>query len=215
MRFIYIVDDDRVSRHIMHLAVNEQPNTLIRTFASGAEFVDEAPDLDPGALLLDLCMPDLDGTQVLERLSGGETSKFATVMVTGSASVPSAVLAMKLGAIDVLEKPCDRDALGEALTLAFDRLASGTRSSSIALDAKKRIDSLSPRERDVMGHLFDGHPNKETARDLGISPRTVEIHRASAMRKLGVGHLAHAVRIAVVAGWEPGREGRSGWAEGG
>lgn len=211
MRFIYIVDDDRVSRAVIHGLAAQQTNAIVHTFASGIEFLDAAEKLDPGALVLDLHMPNLDGTKVLERLSGQETRKFATLLVTSSATVASAVLAMKLGAVDVIEKPVTATALEDGLALAFERLAEGIEASAAAQDARARIDSLSRREREVMAHLFDGHANKETARELGISPRTVEIHRAAAMRKLGVDHLAKAMRLALVAGWEAHRAGRSGW----
>ena len=213
MRFIYIVDDDRVSRHFVRSAANRDTDTLVRTFESGDEFLSEADDLDSGVVLLDLNMPGLDGTEVLERLSARGDGKFVAILVTGGASVASAVVAMKYGAADVIEKPCDQGALNDALVIAFGRLESSLAASAMAQQAKQKIDSLSPRERDVMAHLFDGYPNKATANDLGISPRTVEVHRASAMRKLGVTHPAEAVRMAIISGWEAKRSSRPGWSQ--
>jgi two-component system response regulator FixJ len=214
MRFVYIVDDDRISRHFTQSAVSRDTNTLVRSFESGVDFLNEIDDLDSGVLLLDLNMPKMDGTQVLERLKTRGDDKFVTVLVTGTASVPTAVLAMKYGAADVIEKPFEHGALGDALAVAFGRLQESNAASAMAREARGKIDGLSRRERDVLGHLFDGCPNKVTAQDLGISPRTVEIYRASAMKKLGVSDLAHAVRIAVVAGWTPGESNEPGsWGE--
>lgn len=205
MRFVYIVDDDRISRHFIQQAVDREITTLVRTFESGVDFLKEADDLDPGVLLLDLNMPQMDGVEVLERLDARDDGKFTPVLVTGSASVSTAVLAMKYGAADIIEKPFENGALDAALTMAFGRLEASKASSAMTRDARRKIEALTPRERDVLYHLFEGCQNKVTAEDLGISPRTVEIYRAGAMKKLGVQHLAHAVRIAVIAGWTPMR----------
>lgn len=203
MRFVYIVDDDRISRHFIQAAVDREANTLVRTFASGVDFLREADDLDPGVLLLDLYMPEMGGVEVLERLDARGDDKFIPVLVTGTASIPVAVLAMKYGAADIVEKPFEGDAFRTALTMAFAKLDVCKATGSIVREARRKIETLTPRERDVLYRLFDGCPNKVTAGDLGISPRTVEIYRAGAMKKLGVNHLAHAVRIAVIAGWTP------------
>lgn len=212
MRFVYIVDDDRISRHFLQQAVDREINTLVRTFENGIDFLKEADDLDSGVLLLDLNMPHMDGVEVLEKLGARGDGKFTTVLVTGSASVQTAVLAMKYGAADIIEKPFEHGALDAALIMAFGRHEACSASSAMARDARRKIEALTPRERDVLYHLFDGCQNKVTAEDLGISPRTVEIYRAGAMKKLGVQHLAHAVRIAVIAGWTPMQtsESRSG-----
>ncbi|MCW3847933.1 response regulator [Sphingomonas sp. LB-2] len=203
MRFIYIVDDDRISRRFIQQAVSGDTGTVVRMFENGLDFLREADDLDPGVLLLDLNMPQMDGVEVLEKLDARGDSKFMTVLVTGSASVQAAVLAMKYGAADVIEKPFENGTLGDALTVAFGRLEACKATAALTRDARRKIEALSPRERDVLYHLFDGCANKVTAGELGISPRTVEIYRAGAMKKLGVQNLAHAVRIAVVAGWVP------------
>jgi two-component system, LuxR family, response regulator FixJ len=212
MRFIYIVDDDRISRHFIQQAVSRDSGTLVRTFESGIDFVREADELDRGVLLLDFHMPDMDGVAVLEKLDARDDGKFTTVLVTGSASVQTAVLAMKYGAADVIEKPFEKDALDAALTMAFSKLDMSKEAAAMTREARRKIEALTPRERDVLYHLFDGSPNKVTAVDLGISPRTVEIYRAGAMKKLGVTHLAHAVRIAVIAGWMPMRSSDSSQA---
>lgn len=205
MRFIYIVDDDRISRRFIQQAVGSDTGTVVRMFENGLDFLAEADELDPGVLLLDLNMPQMDGVEVLEKLEARGDDKFMTVLVTGSVSVQAAVLAMKYGAADVIEKPFENGILDDALTMAFGRLEACKATTTITREARRKIEALSPREREVLYHLFDGRANKVTAGELGISPRTVEIYRAGAMKKLGVQHLAHAVRIAVVAGWIPMR----------
>lgn len=209
MRFVYIVDDDRISRQFIQQAVHRDANTLVRTFENGLDFLRESAELDPGVVLLDLNMPHMDGVEVLEKLDSRDDGKFVPVLVTGTASVPMAVLAMKHGAADVIEKPFNNGALDDALTVAFDRLEANTATNSMAREARRKIETLTPRERDVLYHLFEGSPNKVTADDLGISSRTVEIYRAGAMKKLGVNHVAHAIRIAVIAGWQPMRQSKA------
>jgi two-component system response regulator FixJ len=205
MRFAYIVDDDRVSRRVIQNSIGRDSGTLVRTFANGPEFLSEADELDPGVVLLDLNMPEMDGVAILERLREREDGKFVPVLVTGTATVPVAVLAMKQGAVDVIQKPFDGDMIGDAVTNAFDLLDAGQASISKTRDARRKVASLSPRESEVLAHLIDGAPNKVIAAKLGISPRTVEIYRAAAMKKLDSNHLAQAIRIAVAAGFARAR----------
>jgi two-component system response regulator FixJ len=207
LRFIYIVDDDRIARRFIQMSVAGDAATLVRTFESGIDFLNEADELDPGVLLLDLNMPGMDGTEVLGSLKARGDGKFVPLLVTGTTSVPLAVLAMKYGALDVIQKPFENGELAPALAAAFDRLQMSLDAAAVAQEAQRRIDRLTPRERDVLSHLFDGCANKVTAQDLGISPRTVEIYRASVMKKLGVSDLAHALRLVVVSGWTPHRHG--------
>ncbi|MDF7777629.1 response regulator [Sphingomonas sp. AOB5] len=201
MRFIYIVDDDRISREVIRLTLDRDSNTLVRTFESGLDFIQEVDELDPGVLLLDLNMPTLGGAEVLAALKARGDEKFVTLLVSATNSVPLTVQAMKQGAVDLISKPVEHDTLADALVRAFDRLDANNATAAAARDARQRIARLSPRELDVLRHLFDGCANKVTARALGIGARTVEIYRAAMMRKLGVHDLAHAVRLAIVAGW--------------
>lgn len=205
LRFIYIVDDDRIAREIARVSIPRDTNTLIHAFESGVDFVKESDDLDPGVLLLDLNMPELDGNAVLEQLKSRSNDKFVTVLVTATTSVPLAVVAMKYGAFDVVMKPFAHEALAEVLARAFEKLDADREAATVILQARCKIASLSRRERTVLQHMFEGCSNKVTAMDLGLSPRTVEIYRAALMRKLEVHDLAHAVRLAITAGWLPGQ----------
>jgi len=141
-------------------------------------------------------MPGLDGLELLSRLKQGGFRRPVVVM-TAHGDVSTAVRAMKAGALDFVEKPFDDGAL-----LAVVEAALGTSQAAGAAgadDAAERVAALSPREREVLDLLIAGKPNKQIARDLGLSPRTVEVHRARLMARLGVGSLAEAVRLAVRA----------------
>jgi len=122
------------------------------------------------------------------------------IVLTGHGDVSIAVRAMKAGASDFIEKPFEKASLLKAIEDAFARLDEAAAHSSRAADAAVRIAALTGREQDVLHGLAQGHPNKTIAYDLGISPRTVEVHRANLMSKLGVQSLSDALRIAFAAG---------------
>ncbi|RYY25891.1 MAG: response regulator [Sphingomonadales bacterium] len=203
LRFIYIVDDDRISRNVTHVMVTRGSNTMVQTFESGSAFLSEVDELDSGVVLLDLNMPDMDGNAVLETLNRRDDRKFVTILVTASASVKLTTQAMKNGALDVVEKPFQPHVIEGVLAAAFTQLDENNAVDASRQAALQKIAGLSPRERAVFGMLFDGGQNKVIAQALGISPRTVEIYRASLMRKLGVNDLAHAVRLVIASGWVP------------
>ena len=150
-----------------------------------------------GCVLTDVRMPGLDGLELLRQLKQGGFRRPVVVM-TAHGDVPMAVRAMKAGAADFVEKPFDDEALLAATEAALGRRA-GHRCRRGGRCREERIASLSPREREVLDLLVAGKPNKLIARDLGLSPRTVEVHRARLMARLGVGSLAEAVRLAVHA----------------
>ncbi|HEX8449735.1 MAG TPA: LuxR C-terminal-related transcriptional regulator, partial [Allosphingosinicella sp.] len=122
------------------------------------------------------------------------------IIMTGHGDIALAVRAMKAGAVDFIEKPFEKETLLTALEQGFSRLRKEVRNREKANEADLRIAALTPRERDVLAGLADGLPNKTIAYDLGLSPRTVEIHRANLMHKLGVHSLSEALRIAFAAG---------------
>ena len=125
------------------------------------------------------------------------------IVITGHGDVPLAVEAMKLGAVDFLEKPFDEDVLLSSIKSAFERRkASGEQEGRVA-EVHARLDSLSPRERQVLDGLVAGNPNKTIAYDLGISPRTVEVYRANLMTKMEAASLSDLVRMAIIAGTIP------------
>ncbi|GAA0322923.1 response regulator FixJ [Sphingomonas oligophenolica] len=203
MRNIYLVDDDDAVRASLHSLLSVQSNLAIRSFRSGDAFLDDAGALDPGVLLLDFHMPGSNGIDVLEALGRTDPKKFASVVLTGKGNVGVAVAAMKVGALDFLEKPYEAETLLQVIEAAFSRLAEAGASTAQAEQAMAKVSGLSPRERDVLMGLIEGKANKVIAYELDISPRTVEIYRANLMAKLGVRSLPEALRIAFAAGLIP------------
>ena len=171
-------------------------------FASGEDFVDALPDLQPGCVLLDLRMPQMDGFHVMAELNQREID-WPVIVMTGHGEVPVAVRAMKLGAIDFIEKPFSEDALlasfANAFALLDERESSGRRRRA----ARDRVAQLTARESDVLRGLLAGESNKQLATRLGISLRTVEMHRGNMMDRLEVSSLAEALTLALDAGLEP------------
>lgn len=198
-RHVYLVDDDDAIRRSASFMLKTSGFT-VATFASGTDFLNEARDLDAGCVLLDVRMPDIDGLTVQSELKARGIA-LPVIVMTGHGDVTVAVAAMKAGAVDFLEKPFEKAELVAALEDGFARIdQSGHRAERAAI-AVIRLKALTPRERDVLRGLVNGLPNKTIGYDLGISPRTVEIHRAHLMTKLEVRSLAEALRIAFAAGW--------------
>ncbi len=145
-------------------------------------------------------MPGLDGLAVLERM-GAARAGVPVIMVTGHADVPVAVRAMQAGAVDFVEKPFEPD----HLLSSIERALAAAPPAPITVDPelRQRFAQLTPREIDVMRQLVIGHPNKIIGHNLGMSPRTVEIHRGRVMEKTGAESLSHLVRMAIKAGYDP------------
>lgn len=193
-RRVYIVDDDPLVRRSTAFLLNSAGFTT-RAFLSGQDFLGELPELQPGITLLDVRMPDMDGLAVLEHMPGNKRPVFPMVVITGHGDLPTAVRAMKLGARDFLEKPFSEDALFEILETIFTQLADEVDHISQRDRSRARIGSLSPRELDVLRGLIGGEPNKVVAHNLGLSVRTVEMHRAKMLERLGVRTLPDAIRM--------------------
>ena len=194
----YIVDDDLQIRASLAFLL-EVSRIPTRGFASGAEFLSEVERLEPGCILLDIRMSGLDGLAVLGELRARKIG-WPVVVMTGHGEVSLAVSAMKLGAIEFLEKPFREDGLLDALGRAFGVLRTAIEEEASRNDALRRVRSLSARELQMLQALLNGMSNKQIADDLGISIRTVEMHRASLMRKLQARSLADAVILATSAG---------------
>lgn len=194
----YVVDDDDAFRASI-VALLQAVGWQTRAFASAAEFAAAAPELDPGILLLDLHLGGSSGLDLLEKQSA-ELERFAVVMVTGAGEIETAVRSIKAGAVDFIEKPFAAEELLERLD-AIDRdFAIALKAKAAVWDAQRRAATLSGRERDVLERLLSGASNKLIARDLDISPRTVEMHRARMVAKLGVASTAEALEIGRLAG---------------
>lgn len=205
-RHVYLIDDDDAIRRSASFMLKTS-GLVVTTFASGVDFLIEARHLDSGCVLLDVRMPKLDGLAVQAELKACGIA-LPVIVMTGHGDVTVAVAAMKAGAIDFLEKPFEKAELLAALDEGFARIDQSGHWAERAELAVIRLEALTPRERDVLHGLVNGLPNKTIGYDLGISPRTVEIHRAHLMTKLEVRSLAEALRIAFAAGWsEPSDHG--------
>ncbi|HKR17367.1 response regulator FixJ [Rhizorhapis sp.] len=194
---VHVVDDDEAIRRSISflLRTSGYATTL---YGSGKEFLSSLSKLERGCILLDVRMPDMDGMEVQQRLREAGVM-LPVIIMTGHGDVDMAVRAMKAGASDFIEKPFEKDVLLGALDSARQRLEADNLLDARCEDARARLNILTPRERDVLKGMVDGLPNKTIAYDLGISPRTVEIHRANLMQKLGVQSLSEALRIAFTA----------------
>ena len=196
---IFVVDDDAAIRDSLRMML-ETAGYAVRDFASAQSFLSDS-DLRGGCLIVDIRMPGMGGLELQEELVRRKAS-IPVIVMTGHADVPLAVRAMRAGAIDFVEKPFDQERMLQSVS---DALAAGERAQSRAAEAKQARDLLNlltPREREILDQLVKGHANKVVAHQLGISPRTVEIHRASIMEKLHARNLSNVVRTALAASWE-------------
>jgi FixJ family two-component response regulator len=198
---IHVVDDDPSFRTaVMRLLRAAQYE--VRAYASASEFLESAPCTAPGCILLDLRMPGVSGLDLQQSLARME-ERLPIIFLTGHGDIPASVRAMKAGAVDFLTKPVRREALLTAVqdALSLDARNRAARAASRELHA--RYDSLTPREREVLGHVLSGKLNKQIAYDLGTAERTIKAHRASIMEKLGVQSVAELVRLVQELGIEP------------
>jgi two-component system response regulator FixJ len=194
---VHIIDDDDAVRDSLALLL-DTAGYGARTHASASDFLALAPSLGGGCILTDVRMPDLDGLALQRRLTeAGVTTP--VIVMTGHADVPIAVAALKAGAVDFLEKPFDDERLIAAVQAALATSQAARRQVEAAADITARLANLTPREREVLNLLVEGHPNKVIAYDLGSSPRTVEVHRARVMDKMGARSLAELVRMVLTA----------------
>jgi two-component system response regulator FixJ len=197
LRLVHLVDDDEAIRRSVGFMLKTS-GFHVRAYESGVELLKTAPELEPGCILLDIRMPGMDGLEVQEALrSKGVT--LPVIIMTGHGDVSLAVQAMKAGAVDFIEKPFEKAVLISAIDQALDQLKRSAASRERSDEALVRLQALTPREREVLDGLAKGLPNKTIAYDLGICPRTVEIHRANLMSKLGARSLSEALRLAFAA----------------
>lgn len=200
-RYVYIVDDDDAVRDSLSVLL-EAIGHRVRTFGMARDFLDSAPSLAVGCLIADIRMPEMDGLELQKALSE-RSLNFPMIVITGHGDVPLAVRAMKAGALDFIEKPFATPTILASVEAALARIASAELNNPVAQAAQTKLDLLSPREREVLEGLLAGLPNKTIAYDLAISPRTVEIHRARVMDKMGARSLSELIRLALAAGLEP------------
>ena len=193
---VHIVDDEEAIRRSVSFMLKTS-GYAVTTYASGLDLL-KVRSLTPGCILLDVRMPEMNGIEVVQALHDRGVS-YPIIVMTGHGDVNVAVQAMKLGAVDFLEKPFEKAVLLGLIEEGFSRLENADRHKIRADEARVRLDALSPREREVLQGLVQGNPNKTIGYDLEISPRTVEIHRANLMSKLGVTSLSACLRVAFAA----------------
>jgi two-component system, LuxR family, response regulator FixJ len=195
---VYIIDDDEAMRDSLDFLL-DSANFEVTLFETALRFLDVLAGLDFGCVVSDVRMPGVDGIELLKRMKAAH-STFPIVIMTGHGDVPLAVEAMKLGAVDFLEKPFEDDRLIGMIEAAIRQAEPTAKSEAAALDIAARVATLSPRERQVMGGLVAGLSNKLIARDYDISPRTIEVYRANVMTKMQANSLSELVRLAMRAG---------------
>jgi two-component system response regulator FixJ len=197
-RIVHLVDDEEAIRRSAGFLLKTS-GYAVKTYTSGVELLKEVRDLEPGVILMDVRMPEMDGIEVQRALQQRGVT-FPVIVMTGHGDINVAVQAMKAGAVDFFEKPFEKASLLGAVEEGFARIEQADRNRARGEEARVRLEALTPREKDVLQGLVRGHANKVIAYDLDISPRTVEIHRANLMTKLGVASLSEALRIAFAAG---------------
>ena len=195
---VHVIDDDEALRESLSFLLGTA-HFEVRVYDSAVRFLEGLGQAEPGCIITDVRMPGMSGLDLLRQLAAlGAT--FAVIVITGHGDVPLAVEAMKLGAIDFLEKPFDDNALIAAVRSALNRRGRDLEHDSEKLEIHGRIAALSNRERQVLEGLVAGQANKTIAFALGISPRTVEIYRANLMTKMHASSLSDLVRMALLAG---------------
>ncbi len=195
---VFILDDDDAVRDSLG-ALLDSFGFTVKPYASVNVFLDEITASQNGCLILDIRMPEMSGLDVQDCLSKRKIT-LPVIIITGHGDLPMAVRAMKGGALDFIEKPFDEDGLVEAVRRALNIGAKIYKDAAVRDDLVKRISKLTPREYEVLVQIASGHPNKVVAYELGISPRTVEIHRARVSEKMDARNLSHLVRMAIEAG---------------
>ena len=190
---VYVIDDDGDFRRSLHFLLQAH-GICVSPYVSGVQFLSELDTLKAAPVILDLRMPDMDGTQVLRQLAARK-NKWPVIMLSGNNDIGLAVQSLKYGAVDFLQKPAAAETLLAAIDVAFEKLVHEEVGDDRRDQAAQRVSLLTPREIEVLNHLCEGRSNKQVAFALSISPRTVEMHRANALRQLKVRSLVEAATL--------------------
>ena len=198
---VYLLDDEPSMLRALSRLLRMHDFT-VRAFESVAEFFKFQRDGAPACLVLDIAMPDLDGLEVQKRLAETHDT-IPIIFLTGRGDIPISVRAMKAGAEDFLTKPVDGEDLVCAVNAALDSARTKRAAEEEVAELRKRLDQLTPRQREVFEYVIAGKMNKNIAAELGTGEQNVKIHRRRVMRKMGVKSLAELVRSAERLGIEP------------
>lgn len=194
---VFIVDDEEDVRDAIAMLVTSH-GLDVRTFASAAAFLDQLDADQPGCLVLDVRMPGMSGMDLQEWLDQ-QAIPIPIVFISGHGDIPMAVRAVRQGAVNFLQKPFSDDQLLEWIDTALEEDAARREALARTDAVRQSLDELTPREHDVLVHMLDGKPNKLIARALDVSPRTVEIHRARVLEKMGMDNASQLVRAIMEA----------------
>jgi two-component system, LuxR family, response regulator FixJ len=197
---VHIVDDEEPVRKSLAFLLTVS-GFAVRLHESATAFLEVAPTVRNGCLITDLRMPDMSGVELLQRMRS-LPRKIPSIVITGHGDVPMAVEAMKAGALDFIEKPFEDEVIIEAIKRAAAELDKQSPDADLS-SIRTRLALLTDREREIFDGVVAGLPNKTIAYDLNISPRTVEVHRASVMAKMEARSLAELVRMALAGGIGP------------
>ena len=203
-RTVHVIDDDDAVRDSLSFMLRAA-GMEVRAYESAVAFLGARPGELAGCVVTDVRMPGLSGIELLQRLREDGVA-LPVIVMTGHADVPLAVEAMRLGAIDFIEKPFDDDTLLASIHSALDRQVEDERRNARKAEILLKLATLSGRERQVLDGLVAGNPNKTIAFDLGISPRTIEVYRANVMTKMQAATLSDLVRMALIAGIQDERK---------
>lgn len=190
--YVYLVDDDEAVRNALSLLL-ETVGLDVRTFASPEVFLAQAADLKPGCLILDIRMPAISGLKLQERLTA-QSITWPTVIISGHGDIEACRRAFRNGAIDFLSKPVDEQDLIDAIQKGHAELEAAEQVSAERAEALALVQYLSAREQEVLGMIAKGLTTKHIAEALGLSPRTVESHRAAIAAKAGTSSTAELTR---------------------
>ena len=194
---VHLVDDDEDVRRALAFLLGTA-GLAVKVYESASAFLEKCEDFQSGCVVSDVRMPGIDGVELLRHLRQ-RRARMPVVIMTGHADVSLAVAAMKEGAVDFIEKPFADDVLLAAIQMAFDQDRNTGHPAAEVAQIQARLASLTAREKEVLDGLLAGHPNKTIAYDLGISPRTVEVHRANVMTKMVASSLSELVRMTLAA----------------
>ena len=201
---VYVVDDDQAVRDSLRWLI-ESVGLNVTTFSNGQELLENFNEPDISCLVLDVRMPGISGLDLQQRLKN-LNSKVPVIIVTGHADVPMAIQAMKAGAFDFIEKPYSDQLLLERIQCAIEQDDCFKQQQAVNNEINERIDTLTPREREVMGLVVGGHSNKGIAKELGVSIKTVEVHRGNLMSKMKAQSLSELVRLVMTSGRTTAKE---------
>ena len=193
---VFVIDDDPAVRDSLVVLLRGE-GIRARGFASGTEFFDHLPEERLVCVIIDVRMPGMDGSEVVRRLAALQDREWPMIVITGHADVPTAVQMMKSGIVDFIEKPIDPGRLIETVKGVLGGIGRLSLQREQRATTLGRLETLTPRERQVFDALVEGLSNKEIARELAISPRTVEIFRARVMDKMAADSLSSLVRMAL------------------